>query len=132
MRAKGVIIDVSDGYASVVVLRESACAGCGAACASCHKAVRHTVRLDNTIGGAVGEEVWIESSGKYLLWFCFVLFIVPAILGGAFCAFVWNKTTELMASGLTFGVFCLCFALLYLTVGKVILAKTEYRLVKKY
>ncbi len=132
MRAKGVVVSVEGKKATVSVLQESACAGCSASCASCHKKIAHEISVDNVIDASVGEEVWVESSGGRILALCFLLFIVPPILSGVCCALLWNVVSNAVITGVSIGVAFLTFACIYLTVGRAFLKKSSYRLVKMY
>lgn len=132
MRAEGVVIALDGNKATVSVVQQSACAGCSASCANCHKKVTHDISVDNNIGAVIGENVWVESSAKHILLLCLLLFIVPPVIAGVCCSLLWGIVSGGVLFIVTFGVALLGFMMLYLTVGKRIAASNKYVLAKKY
>ena len=132
MRAEGVIVAVDGGCAIVSVLQQSACAGCSASCATCHKKVSHKIIVENTISAQMGDIVWVESSATRILLICFFVFIIPPVLAGICCALLWDVVGVVALTSISIGVAFLCFMLLYLTLGKKLIAGNDYKLVKKY
>lgn len=132
MRAEGVVISVEGNGATISVVQESACAGCSASCANCHKSVTHDISVENSINAVAGERVWVESSGGPILLLCFLLFIVPPVISGICCALLWNYVSAMAVALIAIGVALLGFAVVYLTVGRIVLKKNSYRLVKMY
>lgn len=132
MRAEGVVISVDGDVAEVSVIQQSACAGCSASCASCHKQVVHKIFADNGIDATVGEHVWVESSGARLLLLCALLFVLPPVFAGICCSLLWGSVTNLVLVCITFGVAIISFSTVYLTVGKKMVASNKYVLAKKY
>ncbi|MBQ4648089.1 MAG: SoxR reducing system RseC family protein [Clostridia bacterium] len=132
MRADGVVVSLDGDLATVSVVQQSACAGCGANCANCHKKVTHEITLKNDISASVGESVWVESSGFRILLLCLVLFIIPPILAGVCCAFLMDNVSTAVLTVFTIGIAVVSFVILYLTIGKKIVVGNSYRLVKKY
>ncbi|MBE6677891.1 MAG: hypothetical protein E7597_03750 [Ruminococcaceae bacterium] len=45
MRAEGVVVSVNGDNVTVSVVQQSACAGCNASCASCHKKIYHDLTV---------------------------------------------------------------------------------------
>ncbi|MBR6594555.1 MAG: SoxR reducing system RseC family protein [Clostridia bacterium] len=132
MRAEGKVVAVNGDVATVSVIQQSACAGCGASCANCHKKVEHCVDVDNTIGAVVGEDVWVESSSARIVALSVLLFVLPTVVAGAFCALMWGRIGQAVLSLLTLAVAAVCFSCLYLTAGRRIAKSNTYTLVKKY
>ncbi len=132
MRAEGVIVAVNDSIATVNILQQSACAGCSASCASCHKMVMHSIETENLINAVVGERVWVESSAGRILLICFLVFVFPPILVGISCALLWKCVSGLALACLSVGIAAVSFMCLYMTVGKKLIAGNSYKITKKY
>ncbi|MBE6677892.1 MAG: hypothetical protein E7597_03755 [Ruminococcaceae bacterium] len=86
----------------------------------------------NTISAQLGDVVWVESSANRILLICFLIFMLPPILAGVCCALLWDIAGAAVLTLISIGIAVLCFAMLYLTLGKKIIAGNDYRLVKKY
>ncbi len=132
MRAEGVVVAVDGENVTVSVVQQSACAGCSASCGSCHKKVCHDLTVKNTISAQIGDTVWVESSAIRILLICFLVFMIPPIFAGVCCALLWDVVGTVTLSFLSIGIAVLCFATLYLTLGKKIISGNDYRLIKKY
>ncbi len=132
MRAEGVIVAIEREHAIVSVVQQSACAGCSASCASCHKKVSHNITVENSISAQIGDVVWVESSAFRILLICFLVFMVPPVLAGVCCAFLWDVVSAAVLALVSIGVAVISFAVLYLTLGKRIIAGNDYKIIKKY
>ncbi len=88
MKQKGKVTKIADnGIAAVEVLRMSACDGCHKSeegCIACTlSGGKKTMTVDsaNSAGASVGDSVLIETDGRRVLLFSFLLFLTPVILG---------------------------------------------------
>lgn len=131
MLTEGRVIKLDGSNAVVVVIQRSACAGCSGSCDGCGNAREHIVTVKNTVSAAVGDSVYIKSKSLLIFALCTVLFIVPLFVAATVYSLFWGDGDSfvgaLTALLSAFGA----FALMYLTVGKEILRRNEYKLIKK-
>ena len=132
MRADGVVVSVDGQFATFSVMQQSACAGCSASCANCHKKVEHCITVENTAGANVGDPVWLESSAARILLICCLIFVIPPVLACVCCALLWNVVKGVPLAIISIAVAAICFSGLYLTVGRKIIADNRYKLILKY
>lgn len=132
MRAEGVVVAVEGEVATVSVSRQSACAGCSASCANCHKKEEHELKVPNSICAEIGESVWVESSGKVMLAIFVLLFVLPTLVAVVVCIALSGIMGDVLLFAVTFAAAGLCFALSYLTAGRYLIKQNTYRLVKKF
>ncbi len=130
MRAEGTVINIDGDEATVVVIQRSACAGCGGGCANCHKAVEHSITVKNTVDATIGERVYIESKKSIIFALCLVLFILPLVTAGVVYALIWGGADSAIGAVTAFASSLAVFALMYLTVGKKLLSRNEYKMIK--
>ena len=91
MKTKAKVISVDKAYATVEVLRLSACEGChkseSGSCSVCSlvggNAKKTTARAENKIGAKVGDDVIVESSSSRMLLYAALLFLLPLLLFAA-------------------------------------------------
>ena len=70
-----------DGTALVLHIRQSACSGDCHKCSGCGAVQqRMLLRVDNTIGAAVGDFVKITANSSTVLWSAVVLYMIPVTL----------------------------------------------------
>lgn len=78
---KGIVIRVERDYAVVEVNRQPACAGdCGQKCAGCSINAKKTeIRVKNLAQAQAGDTVVLQSDGKKMLFYAFLIYIVPIL-----------------------------------------------------
>ncbi len=130
MLAEGTVIKLDGENATVVIIQRSACSGCGGGCANCHKAVEHSVVVKNEIDAVASESVYIKSKKSVIFALCAVLFILPLVIAGVVYALAWGGTDSGIGALTAFLSAFAAFAILYLTVGKKLLKRNEYKMVK--
>ena len=92
MREIGRVIESDERYALVEVRRKSACEGChkGAeGCDACSLFIadaKHCVSAENPLHAKVGDRVLLEATSSRMLWYAFLVFILPLIIAGVFYA----------------------------------------------
>lgn len=132
MQAEGRIVEVNGSNAVVSVIRRSACAGCSGSCEGCGNATEHLITVKNTVSAEVGDTVYIKSKSLLVFALCLVLFIVPLVAAATVYSLFWGGNDSFVGSLTALLVAFAAFALLYLTVGKSILRRNEYKLIKKF
>lgn len=107
MQQTGQVIATQGPYATVSVLRASACEGCHkkaegcSACSLLGAGRRHTARAQNPVGARAGDSVLLETPDRTVLFYAALVFLVPllcAFLAYALAAPTWGW--ESAASGL--------------------------------
>ena len=88
MRTKATVIAVDGSFATVETQRTSACEGChkiaeGGDCSVCtlmgsNRSLQ--TRAKNSIGAAVGDQVYIESRTSRVLWYSLLVFLLPILV----------------------------------------------------
>lgn len=132
MLAEGRVVAIEGENAVVSVIQRSACAGCSGSCAGCGKAVEHLVTVKNSVSVKVGDSVYIESKSIVLFSMFGILFIVPLVVAATVYSLFWGDSDSFFgALTALFSAFS-AFAALYLTVGRFLLRRNRYRLVKKF
>ena len=79
MKQTGIVTEAENGYAMVVVRRESGCGGNCSQCAGCKESLKQVKAL-NKISAEKGDTVIIESSTAKVLLAALWVYIVPVIL----------------------------------------------------
>lgn len=87
MTAKGTVIEITDDtHAIVKTVRKSACADChkksDTGCRACDVFLAKDtmdVKVINTVGAGVGDEVILESASSYVIFAAAMVFLVPLI-----------------------------------------------------
>ncbi len=87
MEQKGKVISVEDSFATVELVRESACSSChhkdscgAGVMAGCAKSQSVTVKANNLCNAQVGDNVVLNSDSAKTLGMAFCVFILPLIL----------------------------------------------------
>ncbi len=131
MRAEGIVTAIEDNTAIVRIVQSSPCSSCSKDCASCVRNVKHDVKANNDAGAEVGEEVWVESPSSIVYLLVFLLYLLPLSV----LPTVYVCTVKYFGQGVA-AIFSIAatlaaFALLYLTVGKSIVSKNKYSIIRK-
>lgn len=131
MLAEGRVVKLDGSYAVVAVVQRSACVGCNGSCDGCGKSTEHLITVKNTVSAAVGDGVYIKSKSLLIFALCAVLFIVPLVVGATVYSLLWGDEDSFFGALTALLSAFSAFALMYLTVGKAILRRNEYSLIKK-
>ncbi len=118
MTQSGRVISVDGRYATVEVLRDSACAGCSSAhsCIGCKKTVR--VKALNSAGADTGDVVRIETPTPTVLFYAFCVFLLPLLFAIAAYAVSLNFVIEKYALLWALGGFILPFAFVFFVIER--------------
>lgn len=131
MLAEGRVVRLDGSNAVVAVIQRSACAGCNGSCAGCGKATEHLISVKNTVSAAVGDSVYIKSKGLLVFALCTVLFILPLFAAATVYSLLWGGDDSIVGALTALLSAFAVFALMYLTAGKALLRRNEYKLIKK-
>lgn len=118
MQQKGIIVSVSDSYASVAVRRQTSCGQNCAQCKGCEVLPKHVQAL-NSIGAKAGDNVIIEIPTKTVLLSAFSVYILPL-----FSAVTVYSFTE--SGALALGTFAAIFAVIGLA-DKLLAKSSKFR-----
>lgn len=80
MKQKGTVIDTDKDFATVEVMRTSACVGCSKqeGCIACRKKTKTLAY--NPIGAKKGDKVDLESKSSTVLLYAALVFVLPVLL----------------------------------------------------
>lgn len=132
MEQRGKVVAVEKDFATVELVRESACSSChhkdscgAGVIAGCSKSESVSVKANNLCGAVVGDSVILKSDSAKTLGIAFCVFVLPLIL--TFFAYIvcdslfHNNTITAVASVIVFFIsfFGLFFAFNKLLTGKV-------------
>lgn len=114
MKQKGKVTALEGEFATVEVLRTSACVGCSKAegCIACKKKI--TSRAYNPLGAEVGDTVTLESSSETVLLYALLVFLLPLLLTGA-AYFITSRLSEntLLQIAVSACIFILTYVIIY-------------------
>ena len=118
MTQSGKVTAVGQGYATVEILRDSACATCSSAhsCIGCKKLVR--VKALNSAGAEVGDVVTVETPTRTVLFYAFCVFLLPLLAAIAAYVAAMQFTVEKYALLWALGGFAVAFAFIFLVLER--------------
>lgn len=118
MTQSGRVVDVVQNYATVEIMRDSACASCSSAhsCIGCKRTVR--VKALNSANAAVGDVVTVETPTQRVLFYAFCVFLLPLLAAIAAYVIAMQFTVEKFALLWAMGGFALAFAFVFLVLER--------------
>ncbi len=118
MTQSGRVVSVDGRYATVEILRDSACAGCSSAhsCIGCKKKVR--VKALNSAGADAGDVVRVETPTPTVLFYAFCVFLLPLIFAIAAYAVASLFIAEKFALLWALGGFILPFVFVFFVIER--------------
>ena len=128
MTQKGIVTELKNGKAIVMVDRISACDACENSATCAEKCKKVYATAENNLNARVGDAVEIETETGGVLLNAVLVFLVPIILGiGAyFCANAYLG--EELAVLITFGVLVLSLTVNSFVLNRIALGKTVSRI----
>ena len=79
MTGEGTVISVSPGEAIVRISKSSACGHDCASCGACSNP-SYEIKVADNIGASIGDRVVIEGVTSKILWFSFLLYMLPVFI----------------------------------------------------
>ena len=118
MKQKGTVISTEGAFAMVQVRRASACDGChrqAEGCGVCSLLSagnrRHVVKVSNPVQAQAGDVVELEAAGSRILFYAFMLFVLPILLSLlAYGVSVWLGAESAVRTICGIGAFIVAFA----------------------
>lgn len=119
MRQTGTVTGTKGEFATVEIMRTSACAGCSKqeGCIACKKKI--TARAYNPIKAKEGDRVVLESRSSQVLLYALLVFILPLVLCGlSFFLLGFLKIGNLLRFIISACIFVLIYVIIYLIADK--------------
>lgn len=114
MKQKGTVIDIQGEYATVEVMRTSACVGCSQqeGCIACKKKIQS--RAYNPMGAKKGDTVTLESPSGTVLFYALLVFVLPLALAIAgYLAAALFTDVQIIQISVSACIFILMYVIIY-------------------